>query len=76
MKLAGHHPFESRIDETRQCRIVAVERDGEVILDFAADFVLAENDDIYVCGTVAALNRFYDSFQQDEPAPRLAPQPV
>jgi Trk K+ transport system NAD-binding subunit len=67
-QLAGHHPLESGIDESRQCRIVAVERDGEVMMDFAATFVLVADDDIYVCGTVEALNRFYDSFQQGEPS--------
>ena len=66
-QLAGHHPFESGIDESRQCRIVAVERDGKIIIDVPTTFVLAENDDIYVCGTVDALNQFYDSFQQGEP---------
>lgn len=65
-QLAGHHPFESSIDESRQCRIVAVERDGEIIMDISPTFVLSANDDIYVCGTVDALNRFYDSFQQGE----------
>lgn len=29
-QLAGHHAFESGIDETNQCRIVAVERNGIV----------------------------------------------
>jgi Kef-type K+ transport system membrane component KefB/Trk K+ transport system NAD-binding subunit len=67
-QLAGHHPSESGIDESRQCRIVAVERKGEVIMDFGTNFALAADDDIYVCGTVDALNRFYDSFQQGEPA--------
>ncbi len=65
-QLAGHHPFESGIDETNQCRIVAVERNGEIIMDLPATFVLAADDDIYVCGTVDALNQFYDSFQQDQ----------
>jgi len=70
-QLAGRHPVDSGIDDTRQCRIVAVERAGEVIMDFPATFSLAEDDDIYLCGTVESLNRFYDSFQQDEPP--LAP---
>jgi Kef-type K+ transport system membrane component KefB/Trk K+ transport system NAD-binding subunit len=61
-KLAGHHPLETGIDESNQCRIVAVERAAEVIMDFGPEFVLAEDDDIYVCGTVEALNHFYDSF--------------
>jgi Trk K+ transport system NAD-binding subunit len=62
---AGRHPFASEIDPVRQCRIVAVERGGEVIQEFPPDFVLREDDDIYVCGTLEALNRFYDSYQQD-----------
>jgi len=65
-QLAGHHPYESSIDESRQCRIVAVERDGEIIMDIPTGFTLDADDDIYVCGTVDALNRFYDSFQQGE----------
>jgi len=67
-QLAGHHPFESGIDETNQCRIVAVERAGEVIMEIPPTFILDADDDIYVCGTVDALNRFYDSFQQDDPS--------
>ena len=66
LQLAGHHPFESGIDESRQCRIVAVERDGEIIMEIPSDFILDADDDIYVCGTLDALNRFYDSFQQGE----------
>lgn len=50
----------------RQCRIVAVERAGSVTQEFPADFVLRDDDDIYVCGTPEALNRFYDSFQQND----------
>ncbi len=65
-QLAGCHPSDSGIDESRQCRIVAVERKGEVIMDFDTSFTLAAEDDIYVCGTVDALNQFYDSFQQGE----------
>ena len=36
-------------------------------MDIPSDFVLVATDDIYVCGTGEALNRFYDSFQQGEP---------
>ena len=35
-------------------------------MEFSETFTLAENDDIYLCGTVESLNRFYDAFQQDE----------
>jgi len=66
LQLAGHHPYESSIDESRQCRIVAVERNAEIIMDIPSSFTLDTDDDIYVCGTVEALNRFYGSFQQGE----------
>ncbi len=70
-QLAGHHPLEGGIDESNQCSIVAVERDDVIVMAFPPEFVLAENDDIYVCGTVDALNRFYESFLQGDSS--LAP---
>ncbi len=42
-------------------------------MDFGTGFALAADDDIYVCGTVDALNRFYDSFQQGEQLPAPVP---
>jgi len=72
---AGRHPFSAGIDDTRQCRIIAVERGGAVIQEFGDDFVLDRHDEIYVCGTVEALNRFYDSYRQEEaPAQPAASQ--
>ncbi len=35
-------------------------------MDLPPAFILDENDDIYVCGTVDALNRFYEAYQQGE----------
>ena len=67
--LAGRHPAVSAIDPGDQCRIVAVERGGEVIMHFPPQFELLESDDIYVCGTVDALNRFLDSFDERGMAP-------
>ena len=61
-KLAGHHPQESSIRERTGCTIVAVERAAEVIMDIPSTFVLNEADELYVCGTVDALNRFNKVF--------------
>jgi len=33
-----------------------------MITDIPPSFVLAEEDDLYICGTVDALNRFYEEF--------------
>ena len=57
-RLAGHHPLESGIRERTGCSVVAVERAGEIILDIPSSFVLAEDDALYVCGTVRALEHF------------------
>jgi K+/H+ antiporter YhaU regulatory subunit KhtT len=61
-RLAGQHPLESSIRERTGCTIVAVERDREVIMDIASAFTLGEADELYVCGTVDALNRFNQAF--------------
>lgn len=62
--LAGHHPQDIAICGRNQCTIVAVERNGAVIMDLPPEFILGEGDDFYVCGTVDALNRFYEAYQQ------------
>ena len=49
LQLAGRHPLDSAIGDTQQYRIIAVERAGEVIMEFSETFTLAENDDIYLC---------------------------
>jgi K+/H+ antiporter YhaU regulatory subunit KhtT len=59
-RLTGHHPLESGIRERTGCSVVAVERAGEIILDIPASFVLAEDDALYVCGTVKALELFHE----------------
>ena len=52
--------------------LVAVEGNGEVIMDLPPSFILDEKDYIYVCGTVDALNRFYDAYQQGESTTKAA----
>ena len=61
-KLMGHHPLESSIRGRTGCTIVAVERATEVIMDIPSEFTLGEADELYVCGTVDALNRFNEVF--------------
>jgi Trk K+ transport system NAD-binding subunit len=61
-RLAGHHPLESGIRERTGCSVVAVERAGEIILDIPSTFVLAEDDQLYVCGTAEAFTRYHEEF--------------
>ena len=65
-QFAGYHPLRAELDVENQCSIVAVERAGEMVMDFPPEFRLEDADQIYVCGTIEALNRFYDNYQQGE----------
>ncbi|MCP3688265.1 MAG: hypothetical protein GY784_07615 [Gammaproteobacteria bacterium] len=56
--LVGVHPMDPAITAGNNCNIVAVERNGEMLLDIAGDFVLEENDSIFVCGTADGLIQF------------------
>jgi Kef-type K+ transport system membrane component KefB/Trk K+ transport system NAD-binding subunit len=60
--LVGRHPLEPRIREQTGCTVIAVERAGEVIMEIPSDFLLAEGDDLYVCGTADAFDHFYEEF--------------
>ena len=62
IKLVGRHPLESSIREHTGCTIVAVERAGKVIMDISSSFILSEEDQLYVCGTVDALKHFNEAF--------------
>ncbi len=65
-KLVGHHPLDPSIRERTGCTIVAVEHDGEIVMDIPSAFTLSEQDQLYICGTVEALNRFYDTYTESQ----------
>ena len=60
--LAGRHPLAARIRERTGCSVVAVERAGEVIMEIPTSLVLDPEDALYVCGTPAAFDRYYEEF--------------
>ena len=60
--LVDHHPLEPSIRELTGCSVIAVERDGEVIMDIPPDFLLGDGDALYVCGTADAFDHFYEEF--------------
>jgi len=61
-KLVRRNPLESEFRERTGCTVVAVERAGEIILDIPPSFILAEGDDLYVCGTAEAINCHHVEF--------------
>ncbi len=60
--LVGRHPLRAGIRERTGCSVVAVERQGEIVIDGPDDFELASDDALYVCGTANAFNRYYEAF--------------
>ena len=66
-RLAGRTVLGSRIREKTGCSIVAIERDGELMMEISPLLELAADDAVYLCGTGDAVARFQNDFR----APRL-----
>ncbi|MFP6589036.1 MAG: cation:proton antiporter [Candidatus Latescibacterota bacterium] len=66
-RLSGRNPHEAHIRERTGCSVVAVERSGQVLMDIPDEFILAADDSVYVCGTAAAFNRYYEEYPQSQP---------
>jgi Trk K+ transport system NAD-binding subunit len=62
--LVGSHPAELRIRERTGASVVAVERSGDLLLDFGPSFRFLEGDEVYVCGSVEATRAFGTTFPQ------------
>ena len=61
-RLAGKNPVAERIRERTGCTVVAVERDGQVGMDFPASFRILSDDTLYICGTTDAVGRYNEEF--------------
>jgi K+/H+ antiporter YhaU regulatory subunit KhtT len=60
--LVDYHPWELQIRDRTGCSIIAVERAEKVIMDMPREFTLAPGDALYVCGTMDAIDHFYEEF--------------
>jgi Trk K+ transport system NAD-binding subunit len=61
--LTGLHPWRCEALERTGAKIVAVERNREVIVGFDNQFSLQADDAIFVCGSINSLTRFQREFQ-------------
>ena len=61
--LAGRHPWKARVRERSGATVVAVEREGKVIIELAADFHVRPDDVVVVCGSVASLDLYMLEFE-------------
>lgn len=70
LKLVGVRPVglqgrtlkDSRVGARTGCSVVAVERDGEVLVEFSEEFVPGPDDRVHLCGTEDSLERYYAEF--------------
>lgn len=67
-QLAGQHPWHCEPLERTGAKVVAVERAGEVIVEFGPNFVVHADDSLFVCGSVNSLERYQRAFQTSSPA--------
>jgi len=63
----GKHPHRARIRERTDCSVVAVERNGDMLMDYPPEFRLSAEDALFICGTAKAVSRYYEEY----PASRL-----
>lgn len=61
--LNGKHPWHNELVERTGVKIVAIERAGEFIIKFDADFVIRDDDALFLCGTMEGLGAFQKEFQ-------------
>ena len=59
----GKHPWRSEDLDRTGAKIVAVEREGDIIVEFDADFAVQANDELFVCGSFNSLERFQKAFR-------------
>jgi Trk K+ transport system NAD-binding subunit len=69
-QLAGEHPWRGEALERTGAKVVAVERDAEVLVEFDDGFSLRPDDVLFVCGSINSLDRYQRAFQA---APTPAP---
>ena len=67
--LAGVHPWRSAALDGTGAKVVAVERDGEVLVEFDDGFTLRDDDALFVCGSTNSLDRYQREFEAT-PAPQ------
>ena len=60
--LTGRHPWQAEIRERTGAAVVAIERGGETLLEFAEDFQVQPGDGVFVCGTQDSLDLYQREF--------------
>ncbi|MFO1200460.1 MAG: NAD-binding protein [Burkholderiaceae bacterium] len=62
--LESRPPSRGELRERTGCSVIAVERDGELLVELGDDFRFERDDAAYVCGSGQATQRFREMFPQ------------
>ncbi len=62
--LAGRRPADLDIRESTGCSVVAVGRGDDVLIDLGGDFTFDASDEVYLCGSVDATQKYLREFPQ------------
>ena len=62
-ELVGRHPWRVEALERTGAKVIAVEREGEIIVEFADDFEVQASDALFVCGSISSLDRYQKAFK-------------
>jgi Na+:H+ antiporter len=60
--LQGKNPVAERIRERTGCTVVAMEREGQVSMNFPPSLRLLADDALYICGTTDGIGLYYEEF--------------
>ncbi|MGA9573300.1 MAG: NAD-binding protein [Lysobacterales bacterium] len=63
--LEGQHPRRVELLERFGCKIVAVARSGEVLVEFDDNFLIQKDDEIFLCGSPQSIEVYLGEFPQD-----------
>lgn len=72
-QVVGTHPWKAGVRERSGAAVVAVERSGKLLTEVPADFRVAGDDVMVICGSGASLDQFMREFQA-APAPSAPPR--
>ncbi len=60
--LVGRHPLKAGVRERTSCQVVAIERAGDVIVEFAEECRVEEADAVFLAGSQKAIDAYYSHF--------------
>jgi Trk K+ transport system NAD-binding subunit len=61
--LVGKHPWHSEELDRTGAKVVAVERDGDIMVEFDSTFAVQTDDILFVCGSFNSLERYQKAYK-------------